>query len=84
MKYTIRYEVQRLEDSSYITIPLVERITRNEAVGDTIGIYHNEDFDILEFDEGLDIEDSEIREFIKTYFNNPKSVIGFIKRLRDR
>jgi len=79
-KYSIDFgTVERKEDSSYISIKVVEPIESNESNGDQIGIYKEEN--VLEFDENIDIEDDEIRNFIKEYFRNYTSVLGFIRRL---
>lgn len=79
-KYSINFEkVNREENSSYISIKVVEEIESNESIGDQIGIYKEDN--VLEFDENVDVEDEEIRDFIKEYFRNYKSVLGFIRRL---
>lgn len=79
-KYSIDFgTVERKEDSSYISIKVVEPIESNESYGDQIGMYKEEN--VLEFDENIDIEDDEIRNFIKEYFRNYTSVLGFIRRL---
>jgi len=78
-KYTIEYDAEFIKDSSYIAIKVIEPIETNEGIGDQIGIYKEDN--ILEFDECIDIDNEEIREFIKDYFKDYKSVMGFIRRI---
>lgn len=80
-KYNLNFEAEpkQEENSSYISIDVVEKIETNEAFGDQIGIYKENN--VLEFDECIDVDSSEIREFIKEHFNNAKAVLGFIRRI---
>lgn len=78
-KYTIEYSKQQEEDSGYISIPVVEPITSNECIGDSIGIY--QDGNVLEFSEYVDIDDVEVKDFIKQHFKDSQSVFGFMRRV---
>ncbi|KAB7891403.1 hypothetical protein [Poseidonibacter ostreae] len=80
-KYNLDFESepQQENESSYISIKVEETIERNEALGDQIGIYKENNS--LEFDEYIDVDDEDIREFIEDNFNSPKAVLGFVRRL---
>jgi len=78
-QYTIEYDFNKEEDSSYISIPIVEIVEVNTAIGDQIGVYT--DGNVLDFDEYINIDDTEIRDFIRENFKDSQSVMGFIRRL---
>ena len=80
-KYTLDFESQPNQESNspYINIRIVEKIKTNESFGDQIGLYKENNS--LEFDELIDIDEKEIRDFIYDNFNQPKAVCGFIRRL---
>ena len=80
MKYTIKHEVNRTDGSSYVDVPTIEDIKRNKALGDQIGV--SEVTNTLWFDENIDIDDKDVRDFIKDNFKNPTSVMGFIRRVK--
>ena len=77
MKYTIKFE--KKQDGSYINIPIVELVKENESIGDIVGIY--KDCNCLVVDEYIDIDDEEIKEFIKEHFKDYRAVLGFIRRI---
>lgn len=81
-KYTIIFKVEESGDSSYLKIPIVEEIEENEALGDKIGIY--KEVGALEFDEYIDVDEEDVREFIKDFFKDYKAVLGFIRKITER
>lgn len=80
-KYTIKFEVNAIDDSSYFAIPIVEKIQQNECFGDQIGIYKESGG--LEFNEDIDVDDEDVRDFVKTYFKDYRAVLGFIRKITE-
>jgi len=81
MKYTIKYEFANNNNSTYLTIPINEEIKENESLGDLIGFY--KEVGGLEFDELIDIDNEDVRDFIKDNFKDYRSVLGFIRIITE-
>jgi len=80
-KYTIQFEPKQDKNSNYISLKINEPIQTAEAIGDTIGFYR--ECNCLEFDCFIDVEDIDIRDFIKTYFKDYRAVLGIIRKLTE-
>ena len=77
MKYTINFTLKKT--GSYVELPINETVLENDGIGDSIGIYE----DCLSFVDTIDMDNKEVREFIKTNFKDYRAVIGFIRKILE-
>jgi len=66
VRYNINFEDKKVTDSE-IRIQIVEEVTQNEALGDYIGICKRDNI-LWIMRDYIDIEDIEVREWLRTYF----------------
>ena len=76
MALTIDKEIEYKDGSQYI-VKIKEDILWDEAFGDQIGI--SKDEKALWFDEMLDLDDKEVREFIYSFFDDSIDIAFYIK-----
>ena len=77
MKYTIEFKV--VQGGGYKMIPIVEEVRNNDSYGDQIGISYIDN--ALWISEDTDLEDEDVLDFIKDYFENRRAVLGFLQRI---
>ena len=77
MKYTIEFKV--VQGGGYKMIPIVEEVRNNGSYGDQIGISYIDN--ALWISEDTDLEDEDVLDFIKDYFENRRAVLGFLQRI---
>lgn len=72
-------EFKVVEDGGYFLIPIEKHDRPNNAIGDQIGY----DETHLWIYDSIDIDDREIKEFLKDNFNNYRAICGFIRRITE-
>lgn len=78
--YDITYkDVERT--GSYFIIPITTKVTEDACIGDQIGVH--QDGNMLEVDAYVDLDDEDIQDFIREYFQSPRAISGFIRRIKQ-
>ena len=69
--------------SGYIKVP-IENLDTQDGIGDFLWIGNDEEHGaILEFIEDINVDDSDVREFIRDNFKNYQAVLGFMRKVSE-
>lgn len=79
-KYNLDFKsIREVDGSSYYLVDVKEKIEQSVHIGDQIGLY--EDGNVLEFTDMIDLEDEEIRDFLRDNLEDHVAVRGLIRRV---